>query len=104
MKLSFNANEHDAIELLQALEYMPLVITQAAAYIEQRPLRMAISRYIDEVRSNDHDRARLLIKDVGDSRRDGRASNFIIATWQISFAYILEMPTAAWLLSLISFF
>ena len=104
-KLSFNASEHNAIELLEALDHMPLAITQAAAYIEHRAPRMTISRYIDEVRSNDHDRALLLTKDMGDDRRDGRASNSIIATWQISFAHIRKaMPTAARLLSLMSLF
>ncbi|KAF2802651.1 HET-domain-containing protein [Mytilinidion resinicola] len=72
--------------------------------VERAP-RMTISRYIDEVCRNDHDRARLLTKDVGDDRRDGRASNSIIATWQISFAHIRKaMPTAARLLSLMSLF
>ena len=104
-KLSFDTDKHNAIELLQSLDYMPLAITQAAAYIEQRAPRMTISRYLDEVRRSDHDRAHLLKKDVGDSRRDGRASNSIIATWQISFEHIQkEMPTAARLLSLISLF
>jgi hypothetical protein len=104
-KLSFDADEHNAIELLQALDYMPLAITQAAAYIEQRAPRMTISRYLDEIRRSDHDRARLLKKDVGDSRRDGRASNSIIATWQISFEHIRKkIPTAARLLSLMSLF
>ncbi|OCK93230.1 uncharacterized protein K441DRAFT_662010 [Cenococcum geophilum 1.58] len=104
-KLSFNANEHNAIELLQALDYMPLAITQAAACIEQGAPRMTISRYLDEVRRSDHNRARLLNKGIQDNRRDGRASNSIIATWQISFEHIRrEMPTAARLLSLMSLF
>lgn len=64
-----------------------------------------MSRYVEEVRRSDHDRARLLKKDVGDSRRDGLASNSIIATWQISFKHIrTSTPTAAWLLSLVSLF
>ncbi|KAF2464103.1 TPR-like protein [Lindgomyces ingoldianus] len=104
-KLSPNTDQHNAIKLLQALDYMPLAITQAAAYIEQRAPRMTISRYLDVVCRSDYDRARLLKKDVGDSRRDGRASNSIITTWQISFEYIRkEMPTAARLLSLMSLF
>ncbi|KAL8635112.1 MAG: hypothetical protein Q9228_007366 [Teloschistes exilis] len=104
-RLSFNASEHNAIELLEALDQMPLAITQAAAYIEHRAPRMTISRYIDEVRRKDHDRALLLMKDMGDDRRDGRASNSIITTWQISFAHIRKaMPTAARLLSLMSLF
>jgi hypothetical protein len=101
-KLSSDADEK-AAELLQALDYMPLAITQAAAYIEQRAPRMTVSRYLDEVRRSDHDRARLLNKGLRDSRRDGKASNSIIATWQISFEHIRkDMPTAARLLSLMS--
>jgi Tetratricopeptide repeat len=104
-KLSIDTDEENAVELLHALDYMPLAITQAAAYIEQRAPRMTISRYLGEVRRSDHDRARLLKKDVGDSRRDGKASNSIITTWQISFEHIRkEMPTAARLLSLMSLF
>jgi tetratricopeptide (TPR) repeat protein len=104
-KFSFDADKHDAIELLQALDCMPLAITQAAAYIEQRAPRMTISRYIDEIRKTDHDRARLLTKDVGDDRRDGRASNSIMATWHISFEHIRRnIPTAARLLSLMCLF
>lgn len=104
-KLRFNGDEEIAVKLLQALDYMPLAITQAAAYIAQRAPRMTVTRYLDEIRRNDHDRAHLLKKDVGDSRRDSRASNSIIATWQISFEHIRKnMPTAARLLSLMSLF
>jgi len=47
----------------------------------------------------------LLNCDDGQLRRDGEAKNSIIITWQISFEYIHEIrPTAANLLSLMSFF
>ena len=104
-KLSFNASEYNAIKLFKALNYIPLAITQAAAYIKYRALRIIISRYIYEIRRNDYNRALLLMKDMEDDRRDGRASNSIIVTWQISFVYIRKaMPTAARLLSLMSLF
>ncbi|KAF2193440.1 TPR-like protein [Zopfia rhizophila CBS 207.26] len=104
-KLNSSIGKDDAVALLQALDYMPLAITQAAAFIEQRAPRVTISRYLDELCTGDHNRARLLKKDVGDSRRDGRASNSIIATWQISFEHIRrQRPTAARLLSLMSLF
>lgn len=94
-----------ARELVQALDRMPLAITQAAAYIVQRSPRTSVARYLDDIRRSDRDRARLLKKDVGDSRRDGHASNSIIATWQISFEHIRqEVPAAARLLSLMSLF
>jgi tetratricopeptide (TPR) repeat protein len=92
-------------ELVQALDRMPLAITQAAAFIVQRAPRMTIARYLDELHKSDRGRAKLLKQDVGDSRRDGRASNSIIATWQISFEHIRRAaPAAARLLSLMSLF
>jgi hypothetical protein len=104
-KLGCDVNKDDAGELLHSLDYMPLAITQAAAYIAQRAPRMTVSRYLDEVRRSDHDRARLLNKGIRDNRRDGRASNSIVATWHISFEHIRrKMPTAARLLSLMSYF
>jgi hypothetical protein len=48
--------------------------------MEQRAPRITISRYLDEVRRSDHDRARLLNKSIQDNRRNGRAFNHIIAT------------------------
>jgi tetratricopeptide (TPR) repeat protein len=94
-----------AKELVQALDRMPLAITQAAAFIVQRAPRMTIARYLDELDKSDRGRAKLLKQDVGDSRRDGRASNSIIATWQISFEHIRRAaPAAARLLSLMSLF
>lgn len=66
---------------------------------------MTVSKYVEEVRRSARDRARPLIKDAGDSRRDRQASNSLIATWQISFDYIrTNIPTATWLVSLMSLF
>ncbi|OAG08426.1 uncharacterized protein CC84DRAFT_1203804 [Paraphaeosphaeria sporulosa] len=104
-KLGIIANEDEAVELIDALDFMPLALTQAAAFIRQGATRMSVPRYVEKVRKSDRDRARLLMKDVGDSRRDGKASNSIIATWQISFEHIrTRTPTAARLLSLMSLF
>jgi tetratricopeptide (TPR) repeat protein len=104
-KLCSTTARKGAVKLVHALDFMPLAITQAAAFIQQRGPRMSVSRYVDEVCRSDQNRARLLKKDVGDSRRDGCASNSIIATWQISFEYIRKhTPTAARLLSLMSMF
>lgn len=87
-KLGTDLERDDEVELLQTLDYMPLAITQAAAYISQRAPRTTVSRYLQDLLRGDKERASLLKKDVGDSRRDGRASNSIIATWQISFEHI----------------
>jgi tetratricopeptide (TPR) repeat protein len=104
-KLGSDIPRDEALRLIDALDYMPLALSQAAAFINERAPRMSISKYVDDINKSDQDRARLLTKDVGDSRRDGRASNSVLTTWQISFNYIREhAPTAARLLSLMSMF
>ena len=104
-KLEGSFEQDDAVALVEALDYMPLAITQAAAYISQRAPRATVSRYLQDLRKGDRDRAKLLDMDIGDSRRDGTASNSIIATWQISFEHIRrKRPSATRLLSLMSLF
>jgi tetratricopeptide (TPR) repeat protein len=104
-KLEGSFEQDDAVALVEALDYMPLAITQAAAYISQRAPRATVSRYLQDLRNGDRDRAKLLDMDIGDSRRDGTASNSIIATWKISFEHIRrERPSATRLLSLMSLF
>ncbi|KAJ4352524.1 uncharacterized protein N0V89_007873 [Didymosphaeria variabile] len=104
-KLGSIARQDEATELIHALDSMPLALTQAAAFIKQRKPRMSISKYTEQIRRSDDNRAWLLEKDVGDIRRDSRASNSIMATWHISFEYIRQKwPTAARLLSLMSLF
>jgi tetratricopeptide (TPR) repeat protein len=104
-KLGPDIGRDNAPGLLNALDYMPLAITQAAAYIQQRAPRMSIKQYLEVFRKSERDRSRLLTKDLGDARRDGRASNSIIMTWQTSFEHIKShMPTAASLLSLMCLF
>jgi hypothetical protein len=102
---SVAGEEKEATELIRALDFMPLAITHAAAFIRLRDPRMSLSRYVEQVRRSDCDHARLLEKDVGDDRRDGRVANPIITTWWISFDHIRkQVPTAARLLSLMSLF
>lgn len=104
-KVKSTSDRADVIELIHALDFMPLAITQAAAYISQRAPRMKVARYLAEIRRNNHTSTQILQKDVGDSRRDGKALNSILKTWQISFEHIRrEVPTAANLLSLMSLF
>ena len=83
-KLLGRFEKDDATELLKALDYMPLAISQAAAYISQRPPRTTGDRYLDNFRKSDRNRADLLNRDAGDLRRDSEASSSIITTRQIS--------------------
>ncbi|KAF1964038.1 putative kinesin, partial [Bimuria novae-zelandiae CBS 107.79] len=98
-------NRTDAAELAAALEYMPLAIVQAVAYILQRAPRCSITKYLDEYRKSERKKTTLLNYDEGQLQRDLEVSNSIIVTWQISFEYIQQTrSSAADLLSLMSFF
>ncbi|KAK0617248.1 hypothetical protein B0T14DRAFT_262902 [Immersiella caudata] len=104
-KLRSPADLNVAADLVQALDLVPLAISQAAAYIQARAPRSSPEKYLAKFRENERTRARLLGYDGGDLRRDGGASNAILTTWQISFEHIrFKRPSAADLLSLMSFF
>jgi tetratricopeptide (TPR) repeat protein len=103
-KLQDTLGDEGTVELVQALDYMPLAITQAAAYIN-RQTRMTIPKYLSDFRASDKKRESLLNWDAGDLRRDESASNSVVTTWQMSFERIQqERPSAADLLSLMSYF
>ncbi len=98
-------DEGDARGLLQALDYMPLAISQAAAYIKQRAPRITVKTYLENFQGSESNKALLLDTDVGDLRRDPSAVHSISMTWTISFEYIRQYrPSATRLLSLMSLF
>ena len=84
---------------------MPLAISQAAAYINQRASRITVAEYLNDFYRSDSSQANLLNRDAGDLRRDNSVSNSIFITWKMLFDQIRkERPSAARLLSLMSFF
>jgi tetratricopeptide (TPR) repeat protein len=92
-------------ELVRLLGYMPLAISQAAAYIVRRASRVSVTKYIERFRASDESRESLLNRDSGDLRRDESASNSVVTAWQVTFEQIRrERPTAADLLSFMSQF
>jgi hypothetical protein len=104
-KLGIQGDSKDIAELAAALEFMPLAIVQAAAYIAQRAPRCSVQQYLEEFRKSDRKKTSLLNHECGHLRRDWEAKNSIITTWEISFDYIHQArPSAADLLSLMSFF
>jgi hypothetical protein len=95
----------DVAKLASALEFMPLAIVQAAAYISQRAPRCSVQLYLEELRKSARKMTSLLNHEGGHLRRDWEAKNSIIVTWQISFDHICEIrPSATDLLSLMSLF
>ena len=104
-KLGYQNDAKDTAELAAALEFMPLAIVQAAAYICHRTPRYSVRQYLEKFRKNDRQKSRLLGDDTGQFRRDWDAKNSIIITWQISFDHVQQTrPSAADLLSLMSLF
>jgi hypothetical protein len=93
----------ERVELVKELDYLPLAITQAAAYISARATRMTVSKYLTLYRSDEVSQSRLLDEDSGDLRRDPGVPNSVIRTWQISFDQIKgKWLSAAELLSLMA--
>lgn len=72
-------------KLAAALEFMPLAIVQAAAYIQQRAPRCSVRQYVKEFYKNEKRKTSLLNHEAGNLRRDLEAKNSIIVIWQISF-------------------
>jgi hypothetical protein len=104
-KLDCEHTHDEALELTKALDFMPLAINQAAAYIGHMSPRCSVSDYLRMLEKSDKSKLSLLDLNDGDLRRDREATNSIISTWQISFEHIHAIrPSASDLLSLMSFF
>lgn len=104
-KLNQRSPLNGGAKLAVALEFMPLAIVQAAAYIFNRAPRFSVERYLEEFIKSDRKKASLLSSEAGQLRRDFEAKNSIIVTWQLSFDHIRQVrPSAGALLSLMSFF
>ncbi|KAJ4347131.1 uncharacterized protein N0V89_011069 [Didymosphaeria variabile] len=93
-------------ELAAALDFMPLALVQAGAYIRNQGPRCSVQRYLEKFYKSDKNKTWLLKHTEPDQlRRDHEASHSILVTWQISFEHILETrSSAADLLCLMSFF
>lgn len=87
------------------MDFIPLAIVQAAAYISDPDRGCSVRQYLNEFQKNDRKKIRLLGHEDGQFRRDWEAKNSVLITWQISFESIRESRrSAADLLSLMSFF
>ena len=104
-KLETLNDRSDIAELVAALDFMPLAVVQAAAYIRQRGPRCSVRQYIGKFKKTDKSRTSLLNHEAGHLRRDGEAKNSILTTWLISFDHLYQTRrSAADLLSLMCFF
>ncbi|KAJ6261505.1 hypothetical protein Dda_4175 [Drechslerella dactyloides] len=85
VELRSGPDSEPAKALLAALGYMPLAISQAAAYINQRYPPVTIQGYLQQFHDSDERREELLTRESLDLCREEGASNSILATYQISF-------------------
>jgi hypothetical protein len=65
-------------ELLKALRYLPLAITQAAAYISKN--NITVEEYVEAIYVEDSEIQDLLTKDLLDLRRDFESQSLVIRT------------------------
>ncbi|EEA25023.1 O-acetylhomoserine (thiol)-lyase, putative [Talaromyces marneffei ATCC 18224] len=104
-KLGKQDGSQDIMELAATLNFIPLAIVQAAAYISDPDRDCSVRHYLDEFQKNDRKKIRLLGREESQFRRDWEAKNSVLTTWQISFDSIRQSrQSAADLLSLMSFF
>lgn len=91
----------DANDITKALDYLPLAITQAAAYLNQ--IDMPITKYLQLFRAGKAETSDLLKHGLHDPGRDHELQNSVFQTWMISFDRISRQdPRAADLLSLMA--
>jgi tetratricopeptide (TPR) repeat protein len=81
-------------DFFEELDYVPLAITQAAAYLNINT-NLSIAEYLRLIRGTDDDKAHLLSKEIRDHTRYEQSSNAIARTWTVSFKQIQERDSAA---------
>jgi hypothetical protein len=104
-KLDCDHTHDEALQLTKALDYMPLAVNQAAAYISHISPRCSVGDYLKMLEESGKSKFSLLDLNDGDLRRDKEATNSIVSTWQISFEHIRAVrPSASDLLAVMCFF
>ena len=101
--LMSSSTVEDRHDLLKELDYLPLAITQAVAYMTKR--RKSIPQYLTLSRQSDSTKIRLLKHEFSDFGRGEKRMESLATTFVVSFDYLKKAhPDAADLLSMMSFF
>ena len=74
-------SDADAVRLIEELAYLPLAITQAAAFISENGL--TVSEYLELLDTGDADLKDLLSEDLEDPRRDIDTENSVLNIWRL---------------------
>lgn len=101
-KLPYDSwNAADAGTLLKTLGYIPLAITQAAAFVGHYD--MSLEDYLAALNKNDSNLKNYLSEELEDPRRERGNPNSVFRTWKLSFDQIRKQkPRAAEMLSLMA--
>ena len=101
-RIRAESTETEQLELFGELVYLPLAISQAAAFMAKR--RKSVAEYIKLYRGSESTRIKLLGQRFNYHGREARPLESVVTTWWISFNYIkTENPRAAEILSTMSF-
>ena len=101
VQLKDEVDEALSHELLRTLDFLPLAITQATAFLVEN--QISIADYLDILQKDDSEMKDFLAIDVYDPGRDSKNSNSILQTWKVSFDQIRKQkPLAAEILSLMA--
>ncbi|KAL3425795.1 kinesin light chain [Phlyctema vagabunda] len=89
MRLNDYATEKEKTrEFLETLEYLPLAITQATAYMAENSI--SLTEYLDMYEESEMAKIELLSHDFEELRRVSESKNPIATTWLISFEHIKQ--------------
>ncbi|KAH7303377.1 P-loop containing nucleoside triphosphate hydrolase protein [Stachybotrys elegans] len=98
---SSSAEEEAMTELLRRLTYLPLAISQAAAYMKRS--KTPVSKYLSFLHNADKEAISLLSREFPDRTRYSESRHAVAMTWLISFEQIQKHDEiAAELLSFLS--
>ncbi|KAK3081914.1 hypothetical protein LTS18_012381 [Coniosporium uncinatum] len=86
-------NAEIVTKLLTELDYLPLAVTQAAAYINTN--KSSISEYLRLLRNTKQDATVLMSTEFGDKTRYQNLTNAVAKTWTITFNKIRQRDTIA---------
>ncbi|KAL8299083.1 hypothetical protein RB593_009136 [Gaeumannomyces tritici] len=86
-------DEGESTKLLKELTYLPLAITQAAAYLNT--IQVSIAEYLKLLRGTDQNAASLMSREFRDNTRHKGSRNAVATTWLVSFDQIRKSDRAA---------
>ena len=87
------ADDRSLVELLRTLSFLPIAISQAAAYIKRN--RTPMSKYISLLQDSDKAGISLLSREFPDHTRYSEPRHAVATTWLVSFKQIQGTDRAA---------